>query len=175
MRERERNSSIETVKMLLNDFEDQGSDWLFEADRDRRILGASKHFSDETGLAPENLNGRLFENLFQVGPECAQLWITWSTVGHFAAWHLQLAQEDGKAPRWWSVSARPATGERATESAFVASSGDVSAEKQAEARVRHMAHYDALTGLPNRLMFNNALSRMVADEMASQAAGRVAD
>ncbi|MBK6297970.1 MAG: GGDEF domain-containing protein [Sphingomonadales bacterium] len=44
----------------------------------------------------------------------------------------------------------------------------MSAEKQAEARVRHMAHYDALTGLPNRLMFNNALSRMVADEMASQ-------
>lgn len=61
------------MKMLLNDFEDQGSDWLFEVDRDRRIMGASKHFSDETGLAPENLNGRLFENLFQVGPECAQL------------------------------------------------------------------------------------------------------
>ena len=39
VRERERNSSIETVKMLLNDFEDQGSDWLFEVDRDRRIMG----------------------------------------------------------------------------------------------------------------------------------------
>ena len=45
---------------------------------------------------------------------------------------------------------------------------DVSAEKQAEARVRHMAHYDALTGLPNRLMFNNALARMVADEAVAK-------
>ena len=101
VRERERNSSIETVKMLLNDFEDQGSDWLFEVDRDRRILGASKHFSDETGLAPENLNGRLFENLFQVGPECAQLVDHLVNRRAFRGLALQLAQEDGKAPRWW--------------------------------------------------------------------------
>ncbi|MBK6297969.1 MAG: PAS domain-containing protein [Sphingomonadales bacterium] len=97
VRERERNSSIETVKMLLNDFEDQGSDWLFEVDRDRRILGASKHFSDETGLAPENLNGRLFENLFQVGPECAQLVDHLVNRRAFRGLALQLAQEDGKA------------------------------------------------------------------------------
>ncbi|MBK9589914.1 MAG: hypothetical protein IPO50_15960 [Sphingomonadales bacterium] len=63
----------------------------------------------------------MFENLFQVGPEHS-LWITWSTVGHFAAWHSYLAQEDGKAPRWWSVSAAPQPAECATESAFVASS-----------------------------------------------------
>ncbi|MBK7283708.1 MAG: EAL domain-containing protein [Sphingomonadales bacterium] len=168
VRERERNSSIETVKMLLNDFEDQGSDWLFEVDRDRRILGASKHFSDETGLAPENLNGRLFENLFQVGPECAQLVDHLVNRRAFRGLALQLAQEDGKAPRWWSVSARPATGGTRDGVCFRGVISDVSAEKQAEARVRHMAHYDALTGLPNRLMFNNALSRMVADEMASQ-------
>lgn len=168
VRERERNSSIETVKMLLNDFEDQGSDWLFEIDRDRRILGASKHFSDQTGLAPENLNGRLFENLFQPGPECAQLVDHFINRRAFRGLALQLAQEDGKPPRWWSVSARPAAGGTRNGVCFRGVISDVSAEKQAEARVRHMAHYDALTGLPNRLMFNNALARMVVDEVASK-------
>lgn len=168
VRERELNRSIETVKMLLNDFEDQGSDWLFEVDRDRRILGASKHFSDATGLAPENLNGRLFENLFVDGPDCAQLVDHFVNRRAFRGLALQLAREDGQPARWWSVSARPAPAATRDAVCFRGVISDVSAEKQAEERVRHMAHYDALTGLPNRLMFNNAVSRMIADDVASQ-------
>jgi diguanylate cyclase (GGDEF)-like protein/PAS domain S-box-containing protein len=34
--------------------------------------------------------------------------------------------------------------------------------KQAEERVRHLAHYDELTGLPNRSMFNQQLARSLA-------------
>jgi diguanylate cyclase (GGDEF)-like protein/PAS domain S-box-containing protein len=34
--------------------------------------------------------------------------------------------------------------------------------KQAEERVRHLAHYDELTGLPNRSMFNQRLSHALA-------------
>ena len=168
VRERELNRSIETVKMLLNDFEDQGSDWLFEVDRDRRILGASKHFAEATGLEPENLNGRLFENLFVEGPECTQLVDHFVNRRAFRGLALQLAREDGQPTRWWSVSARPAMAATRDGVCFRGVISDVSAEKQAEARVRHMAHYDALTGLPNRLMFNNALSRMVADEVAAK-------
>jgi diguanylate cyclase (GGDEF)-like protein len=36
--------------------------------------------------------------------------------------------------------------------------GQIMARRQAEARVHHLAHYDELTGLPNRSMFNQRLS-----------------
>ena len=39
---------------------------------------------------------------------------------------------------------------------------DISARKQAEARVHHMAQHDALTGLPNRLLLLERLERAVA-------------
>jgi predicted signal transduction protein with EAL and GGDEF domain len=34
---------------------------------------------------------------------------------------------------------------------------DVTAKRQAEARIAHMAHHDALTGLPNRVLFHERL------------------
>ncbi|MGH6868197.1 MAG: putative bifunctional diguanylate cyclase/phosphodiesterase, partial [Methylocella sp.] len=34
---------------------------------------------------------------------------------------------------------------------------DVTAKRQAEARIAHMAHHDALTGLPNRVLFHECL------------------
>ncbi len=168
VRERELNASIDTVKMLLNDFEDQGSDWLFEIDRNGRVMGASRHFSDATGLEPENLNGRSFQSLFLDTPERAQLVDHFFNHRAFRGLTLQLISETGKPTRWWSVSARPTNGGSSSVALFRGVITDVSGEKQAEARVRHMAHYDSLTGLPNRLMFNNALARMVADEITSK-------
>jgi diguanylate cyclase (GGDEF)-like protein/PAS domain S-box-containing protein len=39
---------------------------------------------------------------------------------------------------------------------------DVTERKQAEARIAYMAHHDALTGLPNRVMFNERLAADLA-------------
>ena len=38
---------------------------------------------------------------------------------------------------------------------------DVTAKRQAEARIAHMAHHDALTGLPNRVLFHERLDEML--------------
>jgi diguanylate cyclase (GGDEF)-like protein/PAS domain S-box-containing protein len=39
---------------------------------------------------------------------------------------------------------------------------DITERKQAEAKITHMAHHDALTGLPNRVMFHGRLTEAVA-------------
>ena len=47
----------------------------------------------------------------------------------------------------------------AVEGGVVAIVRDISARKQAEQRILHMAHHDSLTGLANRLLINNRLER----------------
>ena len=42
---------------------------------------------------------------------------------------------------------------------FVAIHEDITAQKEAEARIRHMAHFDALTNLPNRTLFIDRLQQ----------------
>ena len=39
---------------------------------------------------------------------------------------------------------------------------DVTAKRQAEARIDHMAHHDALTGLPNRVLFHERLDEALS-------------
>ncbi|MDA8248132.1 MAG: EAL domain-containing protein [Rhodospirillales bacterium] len=45
---------------------------------------------------------------------------------------------------------------------WVATFEDITERREAEAHVRHMAHHDALTGLPNRTLFSERLERTLA-------------
>jgi diguanylate cyclase (GGDEF)-like protein/PAS domain S-box-containing protein len=45
---------------------------------------------------------------------------------------------------------------------------DITATKQAEETIRHMAYHDALTGLPNRILFNDRLTMAMANAQRSE-------
>src|SRR6185295_2369628 len=44
---------------------------------------------------------------------------------------------------------------------------DITERKDAEKRLHQLAHYDALTGLPNRTLFNQTLARILVEAKAS--------
>ncbi|TVT46436.1 MAG: EAL domain-containing protein [Denitromonas halophila] len=69
---------------------------------------------------------------------------------HWAG-EAQLLRADGSHyPGWISLGAVTGDGGRSTH--FVVSISDISERKLTEQRLRHMAEYDALTGLPNRTL-----------------------
>jgi len=170
VRERELSGSVDTVRMLLNDFEDHGSDWLFELDRDDRVLGASKRFAETLDLTSETLNGRRLITLFADTPERDALIDHLGNRRGFRGLSLPLVPAGNGAQRWWSLSGRPCAPGANSVVSYRGVISDVSSEKQAEERVRHMAHYDGLTGLPNRLMFGASLNRMLAQGILSSRA-----
>ncbi len=155
LRERELNAASETVRLLLNDYEDQGSDWLFELEANGTLASVSQRFAQALDVKPEWLSGQSFLDLFDDSPERTQLGDHLANNRAFR--NLALALRVGDKSLWWSVSARPSASTLAGAARFRGVISDVSSERQAQARARHMAQYDALTELPNRFRFNTDL------------------
>jgi diguanylate cyclase (GGDEF)-like protein len=158
---RELARSTETIQLLLNDFAEQGSDWMIEVDAKGRILNPSQRFAEAAGQPLESLTAKPFGRIFDPTPardELKRLFADRAVI-HRHICSLTVAE----TTRWWSISARPSIDPTIAYRGVVT---DITAQRQAENRVTYLAHYDSLTGLPNRVMFNESLERALGGEDA---------
>lgn len=158
VRERRLQETSETVKVLLSEFEEQGSDLLFAVDERGRLCHVNKRFAGAARRGARALDGSYLTALFDDGPERDDLVAALKDRRTFRRLVVPLTIS-GEA-RYWSVTARPV--EEADGTAMRGLVSDVTSEKLTEARVHRMAHYDALTDLPNRLMLQESAEPTVA-------------
>lgn len=157
LRTRAVNEANETIQLLLNQYDQEGSDWLMECDRDGRILRPNERFCKAAGRSAEEMEGIRLSLIFDPSPERDELREIGVREDAFRDLVLPLTANGKKA--WWSIAARPIynrDGELACWRGFMA---DVTRTREAEEKVTFMAHYDVLTNLPNRSLFNTTLSR----------------
>ncbi len=170
--DRELAASSRTVKLLLNEYEENGSDWLFELDAQGCLVGVSARFAAATGVTATQLEGRAFCELLVPGTARFDIAEALNEKRPLRGAMAEVAASSSSdAARWWSISGRPCyeSGDRRVAWRGVIS--DVSTQRLAENRVHHMAHFDALTGLPNRALFGQTLGDLLeADDEAPQAA-----
>ncbi|WP_039857657.1 GGDEF domain-containing protein, partial [Novosphingobium pentaromativorans] len=161
--------SHETISLLLNQYDDEGSDWLYEIDARGHISNPSPRFCDACGIEAAQLGGMPLTALFHEGVHLQELQDKLQRGESFRDLILPLMACGEE--RWWSISGRlvdQLRGERGGWRGFIA---DVSEAKRAEARISHMAHFDLLTGLPNRTLFNATLERTMMRLSARRTAG----
>ena len=164
--DRDLAAASRTVKLLLNEYEENGSDWLFELDAGQRLVGASRRFAQAAGIPAKELTGRCFTSLFEPGPDRAALEFALAEGRPLRGRVVALNGTGSGEPRWWSISGRPAqTGNGVHYRGVIA---DVSGQRQAEQAAQRMAHFDALTGLPNRARFSAVLADLFADRASAE-------
>jgi diguanylate cyclase (GGDEF)-like protein len=156
----------QVVSLLLSDFEEGASDWLWEVDE----VGALTYVSDRMAAAAEGdkqaLIGRSLASLCGAAAE--------SPAGPVASLAALFAEQKtfrdvvvsvpvGAETHWWSLSAKPIHDLDGVFTGFRGVGADVTAAREAQERISRLAHFDVLTQLPNRLSFLQALSKAWAD------------
>ncbi len=130
-------------------------------DSKRRVVSANPAFTSLTGFTLQDTIGRHPQSFLftQAQPEAFFLDLA---SGPSGLWHgeIMISRKDTRQfPVWLTVSA--VRDESATVSHIVFVFSDLTAVRQAEAQLRHLAQHDPLTSLPNRLLFDDRLEQTI--------------
>jgi diguanylate cyclase (GGDEF)-like protein/PAS domain S-box-containing protein len=127
-------------------------------DADQRIVSVNKAFTIMTGYSREEVTGKSPEFLRSNEHDPVFYSHIWDTVNEIGQWQGEIwgKRKDGEIyPQWVSISRVKDNAGRPSH--FVSVSNDISRYKQYEARLEFLAHHDALTDLPNRMLLQSRL------------------
>ncbi len=158
--------STETAEVLLREFDEKGSDWMWEVDLDGNISRPSERFHAVTGRALGALARQPLVALFEAGQERDILAERIVNPAPFRRLVVPLSAKG--ETRWWSLSGRPNTNRYGEVIGLRGVATDVTQSKRNDAKIAHMAHYDTLTDLPNRVLFADTLKRTLERKRADQ-------
>ncbi|MCA0979181.1 EAL domain-containing protein [Qipengyuania flava] len=139
------------IRVLLDDYEEQSSDSLWMIGPNGNLRDVSERFAALIGIEREKLEGLAFLELFKPSKERDILARRLSNREPFRDLLVGL-MIDGNL-RYWRLSARPRDG----GAGMAGVARDVTSARLVEERVAFMAHYDNLTGVANRHLFNERL------------------
>ena len=147
----------QVVSLLLSDFEEGASDWLWEVDAGGALTYVSERMAEAAGVPRESLLGR---DVATLGGELDETPRNLSDLlaDQKAFRDVVMSVRVGDEVRWWSLTAKPTHDLDGAFTGFRGVGADVTQARQDQERITRLAHYDVLTGLPNRLSFLQALS-----------------
>jgi diguanylate cyclase (GGDEF)-like protein/PAS domain S-box-containing protein len=152
--------AAETIKLALKDFEEQSSDWLWEADADGYLVNPSPRAAQATGMRIEDCVNFKPIDLLVPGPELTAL-VSIAMSGS-AYRDIEVPVLINGEERWWCISGRPQLDADGKIVRTRGTTSDITEAKHAAAKIAHLARYDSLTDLPNRMLFGETLTRAIA-------------
>lgn len=156
----------EVVRLLLSEFESNGSDWLMEVDTDGRLTHVSPRLAEVAARRREDLLG--LSLLALLGDErrgsgrssVRALAAAFSARRGFRDITIPVAV--GSETRWWALSGTPKTDALGQFAGYRGVGRDVTEARRSHDRIIELARYDPLTGLANRALFRESLGENLA-------------
>ncbi|MDH1108075.1 EAL domain-containing protein [Pseudomonas otitidis] len=132
-------------------------------DTQQRILAVNRAFTTITGYEEHEALGqtpRLLASNHHERGFYVDMWDQLNREGHWQGEIWNRRKNGETFPEWLTINAVRNPEGQITH--FVGVFADISPLKQAQARLDYQAHHDPLTGLPNRILFENRLRQALA-------------
>ncbi|HUX81807.1 MAG TPA: diguanylate cyclase, partial [Halothiobacillus sp.] len=128
-----------------------------------RILSVNPTFTRIYGYSAQEIIGQTPEKLRSDQHEQDFYEAKWQSVRHFGRWQGEVwrRRKNGEVfPEWLNISVVNDADGNTTH--YIATFSDISQRKTAEAQIQYLSSHDALTGLPNRVLFQDRLENAIA-------------
>ncbi|MFZ4551729.1 MAG: bifunctional diguanylate cyclase/phosphodiesterase [Aquabacterium sp.] len=141
-------------------------------DAQGKILLINRAFSKVFGYTQDELIGRNPSFLSSGHHDPSFYTAMWHSIRTFGHWHGEIwnRRKNGEVfPEWLSISAVNDQANHTTH--YIGIFSDLSDKKNAEATIQYLSSHDVLTGLPNRVLFQDRLDNALS--YASRASTKV--
>jgi diguanylate cyclase (GGDEF)-like protein/PAS domain S-box-containing protein len=142
---------------------DSAQESIMVTDAENRILRVNRAFTTITGFPAKEIIGKNPDTLNSEQHDTEFYEQMWSIIREKGIWRGEVwnRKKSGEIyPEWRTIST--VHDERGEIIRYISIAMDLSDKKVAEERIHRLAHYDALTQLPNRSMFKTLLTRECA-------------
>lgn len=139
------------------------SEGVMVTDEQGRILTVNPAFSEITGYRADEALGASAALLSSGHHDAAFFHAMWDSLHSVGRWSGEVVnrRKNGELySEWLSIVAVEESDARATR--YIGLFSDITERKQEEDRIRRLAHFDSLTGLPNRALLLDRLRRAMS-------------
>jgi diguanylate cyclase (GGDEF)-like protein len=158
--------SNEVVRLLLRDFEENASDWLWETNSalelqrvSPRLMEVSRKTREElAGVFPQVLLGDIAKFDQRAGSPVARLtrYLNERSAFRDLVVPVVIAGEE----RTWSLTGKPILDRAGRFVGYHGVGSDITMAKRSQEQIAFLARHDSLTRLPNRVLFNEVLHQV---------------
>ena len=142
----------------------QGSNAILITDENQKIIRVNKAFSDITGFSEAEVIGQTPKILSSGKHDKYFYQEMWRSIQSTGSWTGEIwnKRKDGNVyPELQSISVLVDSDERPNY--YVAIFSDLSQHKRQQAQIEQLAHYDSLTQLANKHLFNSLLTKNISN------------
>ena len=137
-------------------------DGVLITDLDGQMVAVNRAYTEITGYAEHESLGQkpnILKSQRHAPSFYTLLWQCLQTQGHWQGEIWNRRKNGELYPQWLTISTVYNEAQQPTH--YVGVFTDISQLKQSEARLEHMAHYDPLTNLPNRVLVQSRLQHAI--------------
>ncbi len=152
----------EVVKLLLRDFEESASDWLWETNAEMELQRVSPRLAEVARKSPDELHGKfpqvLLGDMRNDQRAASPLGKLSRLLNQRSAFRdLVIPVIVAGEERSWSLTGKPIVDKAGNFVGYHGVGSDITAARRSQEQIAFLARHDSLTKLPNRVLYNEVM------------------